>query len=237
MKPQICSDYRVAAEIAERLVPAAKREPSIVALTEAISQCNRWQRRVEIAAARRWRHAQRDATHRLRRSIEELRTRAQQILGQLEGQPVTAIEPSVSFVFHDLRSLRDEFESVAVDWKTRRLTVRTSKIVLDGIRLGGFEIRLCWENLPDASPYSIVAVDANPARADDSTTHPHVQNERLCEGEGASVIRPCPDRGPDLRLLLRGRSDLTDLQPRLGLRVAVRLGRCYVRRLRGNDRP
>ena len=55
---------------------------------------------------------------------------------------------------------------------------------------GAFEIRLDWRlsGLVHTA-YRVVALDPNPAAASDDVTHPHVQNEQLCEGEGRAAIR------------------------------------------------
>ena len=54
---------------------------------------------------------------------------------------------------------------------------------------GPFEIRLDWRQLGSATPYRVVALDPHPAAKDTDVTHPHVQEEQLCEGEGRSAVR------------------------------------------------
>ena len=41
----------------------------------------------------------------------------------------------------------------------------------------------------------MIAIDANPAGANDSVTHPHVQDEELCEGDGQQSIRKALEQG------------------------------------------
>ena len=47
----------------------------------------------------------------------------------------------------------------------------------------------------DHQPYRVVARDPNPAARNDSVTHPHVQDEMLCEGDGRSAIRAALAQG------------------------------------------
>ena len=48
-----------------------------------------------------------------------------------------------------------------------------------------------WTGTAWATPpaYRVVALDPHPAARSDDVTHPHVQDEQLCEGEGRSAIR------------------------------------------------
>ena len=70
------------------------------------------------------------------------------------------------------------------------LSVTTDRIVLEDIYLGPLQIRLDWQRLGLSSqPYRVVALDPHPAAKSDDITHPHVQDEQLCEGEGRSAIR------------------------------------------------
>ena len=71
-----------------------------------------------------------------------------------------------------------------IDFEEHEIAVTTEPITLEGIFLGPFEIRLDWERLGNSLPYRIKALDPHPAAANEDVTHPHVQNEQLCEGDG-----------------------------------------------------
>jgi hypothetical protein len=86
-------------------------------------------------------------------------------------------------------TLYDEFENVEIDLKKHEISVTTEPITLEGIFLGPFQIQLVWEKLGNSSPYSIKALDPHPAEANEDVTHPHVQDESLCEGEGRMAIQ------------------------------------------------
>jgi hypothetical protein len=93
-------------------------------------------------------------------------------------------------IYRDLVALQQEPFEIEIDLEACQLRVRTEPIELDSIPLGRFEIRLEWQQLPDPfEAYRIVALDPNPAASDDTVTHPHLRDERLCEGDGRAGIR------------------------------------------------
>jgi hypothetical protein len=67
--------------------------------------------------------------------------------------------------------------------------VTTEPVVLEAIDLGRFQIRLSWQRLHDDQPYRVVALDPAPAACNSSVTHPHVNDEILCEGDGRASVR------------------------------------------------
>lgn len=95
---------------------------------------------------------------------------------------------TASELYLDLKALHEEFESVEYDRHNHQLTVTTDEIVLDDLHLGPFAIVLECDHLGNASPYRVEATDANPASGNSQTTHPHVQSDTLCEGEGRVPI-------------------------------------------------
>src|SRR5262249_26043094 len=46
-----------------------------------------------------------------------------------------------------------------------------------------------WHRLASEHPYRVVALEPNPSVANDEVTHPHVNHDTLCEGEGRIGIR------------------------------------------------
>ena len=85
--------------------------------------------------------------------------------------------------------MADEFEAVDIDLGEHELSVTTDRIVLEGINLGSFKIRLDWHLLGFSSAYRVMALDPNPAAKNEDITHPHVQDGNLCEGEGRSAVQ------------------------------------------------
>jgi hypothetical protein len=86
-------------------------------------------------------------------------------------------------------ALYDEFEDVEIDLDKHTLSVTTDRIVLGYIGLGRFEIRLDWKHLGSSCAYRVVALDPNPATKSEDITHPHVQDEQLCEGDGRAAVQ------------------------------------------------
>jgi hypothetical protein len=103
--------------------------------------------------------------------------------------------PGVAQIYQELTALADEFAAVELIQESHEICARTEPIVLEGIDLGPFEIRLDWLNLHQSTCYRIVATDPNPAAANESVTHPHVQDDCLCEGDGRASLQLALDEG------------------------------------------
>lgn len=99
---------------------------------------------------------------------------------------VEAQLPSLRDLYDDLAALSNEFSDLQLDGPT--LTVTTEPITLDEIALGPFQIGLHLDRLDRDSPYTIEALEPNPAASCSETTHPHVHDQRLCPGEGRPAI-------------------------------------------------
>ena len=67
--------------------------------------------------------------------------------------------------------------------------MRTGPIELEEIYLGSFRIELHWDQIDRQRAYEVIATDPNPPDGDDRVTHPHVRDQVLCEGEGATSIK------------------------------------------------
>lgn len=97
--------------------------------------------------------------------------------------------PALREIYDDLAALHEEFEDVDIDFGAGTISVTTEPITLSDIYLGPFQIRLDWRNLAENSPYRVIALEPHSAATNDGVTHPHVQDERLCEGEGREAIQ------------------------------------------------
>ncbi len=98
-------------------------------------------------------------------------------------------------IFADLQALCDEFPSVTLDLHRGELTVETHSIVLEEIDLGPFAIVLTLAPSKPTLTYAVFARQPHPANGDDTTTHPHVRDDRLCEGQGRSSIHAALAQG------------------------------------------
>ncbi|MHC4159896.1 MAG: hypothetical protein ACYSSO_12540 [Planctomycetota bacterium] len=106
--------------------------------------------------------------------------------------------PKLSLLVAELEQLRQEFGNIDYDSEHNCISVITEPIDLEGLYLGPFRIqlRLDWlKDLYQDSPYCCIALDPHPAATCEDVTHPHVSNEKLCEGEGAAAIRAALEEG------------------------------------------
>ncbi|MBA7577970.1 hypothetical protein ES708_19826 [subsurface metagenome] len=119
-------------------------------------------------------------------------------------QPEQAIKlsniplPSLKEVYCDLLQADEEFGGLMYHTEGDLLTVTTEPIELDGVYLGPFEIQLHIPSVAEMrcnSIYRIVALEPHPATSNDSVTHPHVSDERLCAGDAEAAINAALSSG------------------------------------------
>jgi len=114
--------------------------------------------------------------------------------------------------------VRSTFGEVLFNEDTRTLSVRTPPVSSRAITLGRFEICLYWERIGATDAYRAVALEPKPARANRLVTHPHVFDERLCEGSAAPLIQEALIAGRLCEFFSFVNQLLTGYSP----------GRCYV---------
>ena len=156
---------------------------------EQLADVDRALRGLVLASQRGWDAA----AERSRLNARIALGRLQQASRSLHDQLAPALPgslPSVRDLHDDLVALRSEFPELKLDSRQRQIQVTTESIVLEGIDLGPFQIQLDWTELGhDVLPdYRVVALEPNPAGTQDNVTHPHVQDDILCEGEGRTAI-------------------------------------------------
>jgi len=106
--------------------------------------------------------------------------------------------PKLSVLVAELKQLQADCGDMDFDKDKNTISVVTEPIELDNIFLGPFKIRLELNKLSELhkdSPYYCIALEPNPATTDESVTHPHVSNEKLCEGDGSVAIRTALEQG------------------------------------------
>ncbi len=166
----------------------------------------------EDCRRRGWAAAGRLCRDRLRRSLAELRRQLDALLSELD-RPVPKTVLSLSDIIADLASLESEFDPVNVYLRERAISVTTGEFMLGGLAFGPFEILLELDRLGSTTPYTVVAVGGSPAASDSSVTHPHVRDERLCEGEAHAAIRGALAAGRILDFFLVVRQTLSTYNP------------------------
>lgn len=195
---------RFAKDLRQRLAHQT-RDHSLLLPESAWREARQISARLELCRQRHW-HV---ATERLQHdALDQIRRLQSQLNDSLEACQELGRVPHISSLrdlLTDLRELSQEFEEVRLDLRERILTVVTDAIVLEEINLGRFEIVLDGTSINNSRPYRVVALDPRPASQDASTTHPHVHDELLCEGEGKGPIRHALSQGRvfDFFLLVR----------------------------------
>ena len=125
--------------------------------------------------------------------IQQLTTLHGELSSDVPQQQIS----SVRELYAELLALEEEFGEVQLDLRAQTISVITEPIELEAVYLGSFEICLNYGNLnTDGSlHYRVIARDPNPAITNDSVTHPHVQSEVVCEGDGRLTIRRSLEQG------------------------------------------
>ncbi len=106
--------------------------------------------------------------------------------------------PKLSDIFSELTQIDQEIGEYQYDLKEKTISVITEPITLEEIALGSFEIKLFIDKISTLYtniPYKVIALEPNPAGSDSSVTHPHVNSEILCEGDGHVSIRRALEDG------------------------------------------
>ena len=106
--------------------------------------------------------------------------------------------PSLRDLLGELQQLGEEFGTPVLDDRKNFIAIQTKAIVLEGIYLGEFLIRLHWPRLAekaDSECFEVVAADPHPAGNNPNVTHPHVKNNSLCAGEATRPLALALEQG------------------------------------------
>ena len=103
--------------------------------------------------------------------------------------------PTLADIYRGLLALEEEFEDVCCNVGSRGLSVRTPRIVLEGVDLGPFRLALEYHPYDPLPEYRVIALEPNPAGRDERVTHPHVCNDEMCAGEGHDSICAALEQG------------------------------------------
>jgi hypothetical protein len=197
---------RAAAQIHDKLVARQQRAATPLLPLDLWRHLTQAVRQVSLAEERGWDVAASVAHSNYNRLAASLGERLADSRSRLAGARNLLRIQSARDVFVDLVALDDEFDDVEIDLQQKTLAITTDAVVLENIDLGRFRILLHWNDLPDPGAYEVQALDPQPAASDHTTTHPHVRDSGLCEGEGRLPIRSALASGRilDFALLVRG---------------------------------
>ena len=106
-------------------------------------------------------------------------------------KPLAAV-PGLRELKGEVDALDDEFDHVTCDLPKRMIEVRTGAIELEGVQLGPFALQLHLDDMtrePVLLPLNVLALEPHPAAGQESVTHPHVSDERLCAGDAHNLLQ------------------------------------------------
>ncbi|TWU33210.1 hypothetical protein [Novipirellula artificiosorum] len=187
--------YRAATAIHAMIASPQNRPDRVSIDPQLLTRITSLEQRKQTAERLHWQSASLQLDQQLIQSVRALVNQATLKIDRLESEPNLPQVCSVREILDDLTGLEADFGVVNIDRKNATVSVVTDEIVLDGVSLGPFEIQLQWRYLGNSNCYSVIARDPNPASICESNTHPHVQDDRLCEGEGHSAIKRALSEG------------------------------------------
>ena len=185
--------WRVALLITERLQHTPDNETLIKGtnlIRDSAANLEGSLRSLQTASSRNWLAAERLVISDCQNSIgqtERLLSKIQQALTESEKKPKLETKE----IFLDLVALHEEFDELRFDAKAKLLSVVSKRIDLEDVHLGRFKIQLELNSLSGETTaiYEVIEVDPNPAAPNENVTHPHVERNRLCEGDAQPAIR------------------------------------------------
>jgi len=179
---------RAAERIRDHLHQTQIQSAEIVLPDDQWNQCEAILRRIRLAHHRGWRGAAAAVTEELSIPIAQCTESLKEIFQRLTSERSSRAITTVRDIYADLVALAGEFDDVSIGLTETLVAVTMAPVVLEGVQLGRFQVRLYWGRIGTANPYYVVALAPNPARSSEETTHPHVINDRLCERDGKVPI-------------------------------------------------
>ena len=186
----------------------------LAVLTRRFGEFDTESRKMSKSLAHGWFSAADRCSDRAARLLNEMSRSISQAQKLTESPQMRT--PELSMLVEELKALQDEFGDIGFDKGTNTISVVTESITLEYVALGAFSIQLELDKfceLHKARPYRVVALDPNPAATDDTITHPHVRDERVCEGDGTAAIGACLEQGRLTDFFTMVRSILTTYNP------------------------
>ena len=188
---------RLHATYQQRLIKDAQNQQADwERLERRYEEVKRQRQLIEKARAHGWHLAARkqeeDFSGALRACAESVTDMGQQWFA--EPDPI----PRPADLHAELNHLHEEFDDVRIDGKKKTVAIQTKSIVLEGIALGPFLLRLHWPRLAeraDVDCFEVTAIDPHPAENDRSVSHPHVRNRHLCAGDATVPLEKALEQG------------------------------------------
>jgi hypothetical protein len=179
--------WKAACQLHGRLVIADNWRREAVLPDFFWRNCENSYRQIETAQRRGWPGAVKVMRREARDDLSSLLLAIETARNAIDPDRDAAVVLTAADIYRDLLSLDDEFAEVHCDLKLQSLSVVTEPIELEDVYLGPFEIRLQWKYAELG--YTVIARDPQPSARSSDVTHPHVDHEHLCEGDGRVPIR------------------------------------------------
>jgi hypothetical protein len=195
MEPNHRIALRAAARVCQQLALRRGLHGDVYLPSHTWARAEALLRQRDRARSLGWLHAAASLAGDLVYDLNLLYSQIERVIDAPQKQAHLQPLPSQSELYRDILALEQEFGEVEMDFKQGQMSVVTEQIVLGGIDLGAFEIRLDLDHLGETPCYRVIAVDPNPAASDSSVTHPHVQDGHLCEGDGHEAIQTALTEG------------------------------------------
>ena len=182
--------------------------------THLIEQMNRLvttRRKLIYCQIRKWQAAGKKVGNQIEAALKDIPYRMHQVENAIKANNIQV--PPISEIFRELIQANEEFTGLDYYTDAEHLVVATDPIRLNDIYLGEFEIQLHIPSLAEMrynEIYNVIALDPHPAASNDSVTHPHVSDEKLCSGAAEALINMALISGRICDFFMLVRSVLTN---------------------------
>jgi len=173
-----------------RLRQYGRLSEEIGKVTTSLSELQNVRGKLSHCSRRRWHAAARSLFDQTQRILAYLPHVAADAKWALDGFRIDV--PSLRDIYEELRQAEEEFGDLKYNEETHDIAVVTDAIELEGVFLGDFEIQLHVASISEArlqTLLGVVALDPHPAASNNRVTHPHVNDEQLCAGDGRAAIQ------------------------------------------------
>lgn len=216
---RIRSYVRIANTMRDRLQALARERQGTAAesLRTFLAGCQKlagFSQRWARAIGRNWPAASDRMEGKIARALSDLGYQREHVCNAL--QEIQPVIPSIRQIVEALQQIEDDFGLPHIDLANERIAVVTEPIILEGVSLGPFRVLVSIRDLRTERPDLAVraeALEPNPAAANDSYTHPHVCDERICLGDAILPLRNALADGRLADVFCIVRSVLTTYNP------------------------
>ena len=193
MKPPDRQRHRLAQYILQQLERRDRAEPERLCsrlgdIQELFGQLQSTARRLDHCSRKGWQVATKIQMEAVSQWISDLVSRATELQG-IANAPSRPEPPSLREVLDELVQLEAEFDHVEFHARNHTISVAIEPVTLKDVYLGPFKVELDLRSLSRRErAYKVIAEDPHPASSNENTTHPHVRDEELCEGDATAGV-------------------------------------------------